>query len=124
MLEVAITAVFLVPAVVVLLVLRSLVDEGLDGFVARLKRQATVRRRSVHYRGLWKAGLVCVSMALLPIAIGIRSDAKTGKAASGSQWAVLALVSAGLVAVGAGFLTLWWFLAGRGVGHDESHRSS
>jgi hypothetical protein len=103
---IVLVAVLAVPAIVVLLIFMSLTEEGLDETRRRLARRPEVARRLPHHRGLWKAGGVSCSLALLPVAVGI-------KGADSGQWEVLGLVSAGLLLVGSMNLGLWWFLAGR-----------
>lgn len=112
-LQFVLVVVVAVPAVVALIKLRSVADEWTDEAVDRVSKRPDVARRSPHYRALWKTGVMCCLLALMPVVIGLKGDMGRTSNTTGSQWLVLALVSVGLLVIGGVLLSLWWILAGR-----------
>ena len=108
LLTVVLVIVLGLPALVLLMILRDLGEEAIDGVVARVRDNPAVARRAPHFRLLWKTGAVLATLAVMPVAVGIKS-------ANADQWRMLLLVSAGLWASGCVLLGIWWLLASRAL---------
>ena len=104
-------AVLLIPAIVVLMVLRDLGDEAMDSAAARIRNNPAVAKRAKFYRPLWKTGGLLVVLAVMPVGICV-------KGATADQWRTAFEISAGLLAAGSLLLGLWWALASRKVANE------
>jgi len=106
-------AMLLIPAFIVLMVVRDLYLEALDSAADRIRNNPAVAKRTPFYRPLQATGGIAFGFALMPLILCIRGG-------TSEQIRRMLEVSAGLLAASSLLLGLWWILASRRVTEDPS----